>query len=648
MVGCMIVVVALLCSVLAGFCLDVSKQTRPVTDYEYVTDVTGLFDIDQAPAYIEYSPSTNYTGYADISSMNYSWSAVPNAYRVMLDPGPTLHSSVTYSQLTTTVPTPHFAVVEPPDSILIDMLFEGYADYETGDYTSSQPVNVEINSAVTVQKMLTKMGLTENRTTLTIDMGQSNSFSYSPTLLWHSSGTNPRSFTVDLAGGGNELHQIWTFDTTNAPGEIDTQGWGNSDSAVLGGGDKARLVYTPASDLVEVYRYDKNTDTEKYLFTDRSTNIFFCANYNYDHQGYLVFNGYRNLSTLVIDAEYIGAPVYDYINPADGVALNNGMNTTWSNGYHNNEINMTVSRATVGSNNLTVQVDGATGSNSSIQINTSATGNMNVVVTDATGTSTTKVLGRWDSAQVSIDASAQTVSVTPIVGSPSYTEPVPANGTTITFPNWWTGGDIDSLRLSTSGTSLRFGITDTWVFLDTYQSVMTNPTITIGDYFPELADWRLNFYSFALTGNSLTINGETYSVSGDQTITIGTGDDAVTGSLSNVYVSKIDGEMFFTFADTGQTVDLGSSVSDTITFNGRWYFTTGLYDAVPGIEEYYDWNLDGGWHATSGQLLVVFLGLLALGTIIVKGVMRTPLRATDVFILGFAALVSIILGGIVI
>lgn len=648
MAGCMIVVVALLGSVLAGFCLDVTKQTRPVTDYEYVTDVTGLFDIDQAPAYIEYSPSTNYTGYADISSMNYSWSAVPNAYRVMLDPGPTLTTSVTYSQLTKTIPTPTFAVVEPTNDYVISLLFGQASDYETGDYSSSQPVNVEIGNAVTVKEMLTQMNLTGNRTTLTIDMSQDPAFTYAPTLLWHETGTNPRSFTVSLTGGGNEVHKVWVFDTTNGPGETGEMGWGNSDSLVLGALDRCRMVYNPTTDLVEVYRWSNSPGVEEYCFTERSDRIYFSASYNYDHSGYLVFNNGHNLNSLVIDASYIGAPVYNYINPADGVALNNGMNTTWSNGYHNNEINMTVSRATVGSNNLTLQVDGATGSNSSIQINTSATGNMNVVVTDATGTSTTKVLGRWDSAQVSIDASAQTVSVTPIVGSPSYTEPVPANGTTITFPNWWTGGDIDSLRLSTSGTSLRFGITDTWVFLDTYQSVMTNPTITIGDYFPELTDWRLNFYSFALTGNSLTINGETYSVGSDQTITIGTGDDAVTGSLSNVYVSKIDSEMFFTFADTGQTVDLGSSVSDTITFNGRWYFTTGLYDAVPGIEEYYDWNLDGGWHATSGQILAVFLGLLAIGTIIVKGVMRTPLRATDVFVLGFAALVSIILGGIVI
>lgn len=650
MAGCMIVVVALLGTVLAGFCLDVSKETRPTTDYDYVTDVTGLFDIGQAPQYIEYSPSTNFTGFADINAMDYSWSSTPNAYRVMLDPGPTMTTSITVGNVTNvtwgTTNLPNFGLVNPPNDNLVSMLFGSASNIATGDYSSSQPANVELLYVGSIKNALTDMNISTNNVTLTIDMGQSSAYAFSPLILWHKTQGNPHTYIVDFPGGGYESRRIWYWETANGTGESGTQGWGNSSNVILGANDRCRMTYNPVSELVDVYRYDANTDTEKYCFSDTAENIWFSKWYNCDHTGYLVFENEIDLRGLTINASYIAPPVYDYINPADGVALNNSSSTTWSNGYHNDTINIIVSRASAGSNNLTIRA-GSVAAHSEIQVSASATGNLNVTVYDKDGSHTVKVLGKWDSAQVTIRASDGTVSVTPIVGTPNYTESVESNGTTVSFTNWWDGGDIDSLTFSTTGTSLRFGITSTWVFLDTYQSVMTDPSITVSDYFPTFPDWRLNFYSFALTGSAITINGQTYNVTQNQMITVGEGDDAVTGTLSNVYLSKLDNEFYFTFGDTDTTVDLGPAVSDTVSFTGRWYFTTGLYEAVPGIEEYYEWNLDGKWHATNGQILMVFFGLLAFGTILAKGVAKIPLRSIDGGVLFFAGLIAFILGGMV-
>lgn len=603
MAGCMIVVVALLGSILAGFCLDVSKQTRPVTDYDYVTDVTGLFTIDQSPDYIQYAPSTNYTGYTDITSMQYSISATPNNYRIVLDPAPPASSSATLNSVT-------------PSSLSAKWLYGPGAVLgnsnviQTGDYSSSQQCNGELTGAVTISTLITGMGLQNDYVTL------ANPNSPNAILL-HG---DPSTYMQYYSGGGTAVDRIWIFGNNECYWDT--------------------IEYDPVTAICKVY----SGTTE--LFYESASKLHIAYSYWYNHSSYLNFDGYRGFGSTSITASYVGQPVYSYINPAEGVALQNSTSTTWENGYHNDTINITVSRATVGSNNLTIQTGDAVGDESKIEINASATGNMNVVVTGMDGvTTTTKVLGRWDTAQITISASNGTVAVTPIVGTPSFTASSELNGTTITFNQWYSGGDIDSLKFSTTGVSLKFGITDTWVFLDTYQSVIFNPTITITDYFPDLTDWRLNFYSFALTGNQITVNGVAYPVDTNQVVTIGTGDDAVTGTLSNVYITKLDGNIYFTFADMGQTVDLGTAITDEVSFSGRWFFTTGLYNAVPGIEEYYDWNLDGGWHATTGQILMVFLGLLALGTIIAHGVMRIPLRVYDVVILAMAGIIAIILGG---
>lgn len=644
MAGCMIVVVALLGTVLAGFCLDVSKETRPTTDYDYVTDVTGLFDIGQAPQYIEYSPSTNFTGFADINAMDYSWSSTPNAYRVMLDPGPSQTASTTYGAVQKKTLTTNIGVVMPTDDFWIRALFGSASNVATGDYTSYQPMNVEFNDATTVKSILSSMGLTTNIATLETDfyslLQDPSTPSQSAYIVWHGS---PANFTK-IYSQYNEIGKIWKFDMTDG----NTTNLGNGSTSICTLGSETRFVYNPTSEVVDVYQYNRisSSPTWTYLFSDVADNIWMSANYKWDHTGYYTFNNTNNLSALPINASYIAPPVYGYINPADGVALNNSSSTTWSNGYHNDTINITVSRASAGSNNLTIRA-GSVAAHSEIQVSASATGNLNVTVYDKDGSHTVKVLGKWDSAQVTIRASDGTVSVTPIVGTPNYTESVDSNGTTVSFTNWWDGGDIDSLTFSTTGTSLRFGITSTWVFLDTYQSVMTDPSITVSDYFPTFPDWRLNFYSFALTGSAITINGQTYNVTQNQMITVGQGDEAVTGTLSNVYLSKLDNEFYFTFGDTDTTVDLGPAVSDTVSFTGRWYFTTGLYEAVPGIEEYYEWNLDGKWHATNGQVLMVFFGLLAFGTILAKGVAKIPLRSIDGGVLFFAGLVAFILGGMV-
>lgn len=352
-------------------------------------------------------------------------------------------------------------------------------------------------------------------------------------------------------------------------------------------------------------------------------------------------DGMDNVSTSVT-LSGVGKPIptYAYMQPEKGVTLR-GISTLWSNGYENNIIDIMVCRETTNANNLTI-----TAGSSYITISTQ-NNRMNVLLHDHNGTTTTQYIGMWPAAQIEINANEGSVSLTPLGGRISYTTPVDTNNTTITWHDWYDGGTITELTLSTSSTSMRFSVTRTTVFLDTYGVVMSNPTIDISDYFPEYTDYRLNFYSFALIGDSVTVNGNTYDVGDDQKITVTdpeTG-DSVTGTLNNVYVTETDGHTYFTFANSKETVDLGETTTHTVSFGGMWYFTTGFYNAVDAVEEVYNWNLDGVIHANLTQIMLIFIGLLLVGLVTVKKVLGFSFLSIDGIVIISAIVIGLIIAG---
>ena len=64
------------------------------------------------------------------------------------------------------------------------------------------------------------------------------------------------------------------------------------------------------------------------------------------------------------------------------------------------------------------------------------------------------------------------------------------------------------------GSHIHFQVMSTTTFLDTYGFVMIDPKLNIYQKFPEYNNLRLNLYSFALFGDSLTVNGHTFHMEG--------------------------------------------------------------------------------------------------------------------------------------
>ena len=144
MLGCCVVVLALLGTVLSGFILGIDPSTRNVTSYDYVTDVTGLFDITDAPEYVTYSPSSNLVGYSPSSAINYTQSSTVNSYRYVVQDGieDTTTSTVTYNSSYTS-DTGRFNASEAGTSALIN--WNGTIDF--GSTTTWQGVTYNASTA---------------------------------------------------------------------------------------------------------------------------------------------------------------------------------------------------------------------------------------------------------------------------------------------------------------------------------------------------------------------------------------------------------------------------------------------------------------------------------------------------------------------
>ena len=71
MLGVVIIALAIAGALFGSYLAGIETEQVEVTKYDYLADVSGLFEYDQSPQYIEFDPSTNYTGYYSSDSNGY-------------------------------------------------------------------------------------------------------------------------------------------------------------------------------------------------------------------------------------------------------------------------------------------------------------------------------------------------------------------------------------------------------------------------------------------------------------------------------------------------------------------------------------------------------------------------------------------------
>lgn len=295
--------------------------------------------------------------------------------------------------------------------------------------------------------------------------------------------------------------------------------------------------------------------------------------------------------------------------------------------------------------------------------------------TPLSGFPVTANMGKWSGFELQIEAEKGVLNFTPMNRFNNFTSYTTYSEREQTIADWSEYTSDNAIfrilhRDEGAGAPMSFQVVNTRTFLDTFGVVMTDPSINVHDYFPDYDKVRLNFYSFALYGDSFTLNGKTFPVTeGSVTIyyfkdysgmnhwlasidsptpTNPYGERYVAQSktmmLSNIYVTWNGDTCSLTFVNDKFTVDLGtySAGDETVSFTGFWYFTTTLYEPVTVTEK----SIDGSWKAMPDiggpAMILLYLGvLLGLGLIahVILGLKWLDLTVLAIgMVLGFTLL----------
>lgn len=618
--GACIVVLALLGTASAGFFLNVEKETREVTNYNYTADVSGLFSYTDAPEYIEYNPSSNLVGYD--SNVVYTPASVVNNYRYVVSEGSpgtktyTLNGDSSYSNdFITGFPTNgfHSHLINysgsydfgtgwtPSGSSYGGNSFNGYADLET----------VNAPAVTKLTNVLNAMDLSG------IDRGLiniTNSGDVPLLCVWSES---TWYFKNSSTIGTQRYYYMADLTDTNIPTSIKF----DTTSLIVTVYHNSDVIYTGPSDGIGlVYKYH----VSKYW--DSNPNPM----------------NWRTVSPVAtFSMDYFTPPTYGYMNPNAGVKASD-TETVWSNGYQNSVIDLKIIKngdESVGTGqilNLWIPKTNYLGNWFLLQFVYNS-GGFQIQYND--GTQHMINLGNWLGVQVRIDCLNGDIILTPTNDLDMMNTVQPTDYSTV-IEDCISGEIKTTLKMSKQGSapSLKFQVTDTMVFLNTYNTVMLNPSLRISDYFPDYTEYRLNFYSFAILGDSMTINNQSCPINKqDGTITFeNVAGFSFTKKLANLYLTFVDDHTYLSFANDNTVYDLGETVSTVVSFGGMWYFTTGLYKAVEGVESYWNLDLDGVFHATAGECLIVFIGIIGAGTIVYTVWGRGKLGVYDWLVIVFS------------
>ena len=302
-----------------------------------------------------------------------------------------------------------------------------------------------------------------------------------------------------------------------------------------------------------------------------------------------------------------------------------------------------------------------------LKINISHTSSTSIEATltgGITPITATKSLGNWMAFILTISPSTGNITFTPIDRFTDFTSYTTMDSQSVNILSWETEENTTLYEIEHSdtgtGNPVRLSVVETMTFLDTFGVVLTDPSINVFEYFPQYNSVQLNLYAFAVYGQTMTINGNTWEItSGTITITYteetdGTYVIASSGSegaqsrvftLSNISITWTGTECILTFNDDAWSVSLGtySTGSETISFTGLWYFTASLYEPYTATKTVVSGGWDSLMNIDSSALLLVFLGIVLITGLACH--IKLGLKWLDISMLVIAMIVAFTLLG---
>lgn len=385
----------------------------------------------------------------------------------------------------------------------------------------------------------------------------------------------------------------------------DSGNWGNYNQWL----DRTAYYY-PDSGIVEIYKNGVKVSTT----TADDVYLFIVDNSATYGKVKILDNGANR--TGAYDASRVARPYINLIYTTQGTVTNvhysditkgysikasNINSVIWNNEYENGDIkilfraenNISVyhNDLTVGSNNISIDYDGA-------RFYVTLNGGDPVDI------------GTWRNIVLDIDLIQGRLSVIPVRTFNSFTNVVMDNAS-VTIGNLTNPQPTNTISWGTTSNSLLFNIYSTNVFMDTYGVVMVDPSLNVTNYFTNLDNfYKLRLYNFSVYGDSITINGVTGTVSGNL-LTI----NNETVTLKDMSIIYADGNAYV--EDNNVSIDLGAIADNVVSMSGVWYFQTQLYDGFTDEKLVYEWDWSD-FILDNVQFVIIYMGLAIAGLIIAR------------------------------
>lgn len=601
MLGVLIIALALMGTVAAGFLTSVDKVATTSVGYNYLTDATSLFEFSTEPEYADYSPNINYTHYATTydganASTNagfytsgIAYTATPgnlvNPYRVYEEQSAdsntiTLTNSIT--RITGSGVSGNHVLLNAYE--LGTIINNQYVTtvYDRGDLTGA--------SAALLSRILASATVSTISNTHYIDLSASNA-------PWVICGNNIRWEEIETNSLTHVKKTILRSDDSSF-----TYGASTYDHIIYDSSTNQATLY----DANNVSRWSGSTSNLALIWGGSSTGVTVVT-----------------VPTNSITVETTAVQPATYMDISQGVTLTSS-DVFWSNGYNLGKVSM-ILKAPSANGTLTISSYGSSPSTS--------VGTFAVLYGDAGFD-----IGDWEAVLLTVDYVNSEITLTGVTNLVSMTDYTVSNYSQTEHIAFSEAPKI--LKLHSSSVGLwTMNVVSTSVYLDASADRMKDPSINLDAYFLQEEYLRLTFNSFAYYGDSITINGTTIPVNAGKITVHYDGRDR-TYSLTNASITWADGKCMLTFNNTKASLDLGEYMTKSVSMAGDWYFNAAVYEGE--LKDSHEYKFDfGSWGISESGFILIFLGILILAAMIIH--VKRGLSALDIAVLVLVGLVAFLL-----
>lgn len=629
-----------------GYLLNGTSGYENVNDYNYVTDVTGLYSYTPVPAYAEYSPATNNYRYSDsLSTLG------------------TYTSGINYTQATAAnlnpIITPSSGVQTVSGSLLWEDIPKTDYNYESIYVGTGEKGNYSISPESRSIPLSTLVGTLGEYTTATIHIPSPTQFTYPSQNLsfnFQPIGLYVKGSEIDASAGNPGISQAISAAIANK-GSVGYLRYGSSPYHTTGTNSFTYVVSNSPS-----WNGTYTMSTPVGIVSDITINPNGTASYTYTYGGVpelitrdisdltlCVFKQFEPYSSWHADIPegITWSKTYvenvTYLDPNYGVSLS-GDTAYWNNGNDLGSVTWAFEKPATSSSIRIAAMSPANATMTNFIISYDSTWRLAYHATSADTTITVDLGSGWQAMYVRMYYTGE-IQVGPIERFFNFTNY--ELGLAQTYSTYYTGNVPFSYCKIIGSTSMKFAAIGTTVQSGTVPGAMFDATFNAGTYFPQYADVRISFDSAAYVGTSVQVDTWTMSVDSSSFYGQFTDLDDRTYFVDLTQPWAItwnpgSNEVSITFtprneAGTITATILNADVAKAVTLNGQWVIDTDLYSVGSHVEEVFNWDF-GNWGLDKTQFIVCAMGLTALLSIAFR-LAHVPFKGLDYVVIFFGNLI---------